>query len=151
MEQWTQIVECLLCREKEIFKYFRFGLSPSKKFVFIHFNESPLKLMKIAFYFMLKALFVFGIFPLLSWRFGSVEKRLNKKVIVIFNLFDITDWKRNNSNTRVAQNVGGSFLALVNSCKSLTNATKNSTLDVEMVLDIPLCFFRTSGLFHNTF
>ena len=32
-------------------------LSPSKKFVFINFSESPLKMMKNAFYFMLKALF----------------------------------------------------------------------------------------------
>ena len=29
-----------------------------KKFLFIYFNESPLKLMKNAFYFILKALFV---------------------------------------------------------------------------------------------
>ena len=58
-------IECLLCREKGIWKYFRVGLSPSKNFLFIHFNESPLKLKKIAFYFMLKALFVLGIIPLL--------------------------------------------------------------------------------------
>ena len=37
-------------------------LLPSKKFVFIYFNESPLKMMKNAFYFMLNALLVFDIF-----------------------------------------------------------------------------------------
>ena len=33
------------------------GLSPSKKFRFICFNESPLKMMKNAFYFILKLFF----------------------------------------------------------------------------------------------
>ena len=37
-----------------------------KKFLFICFNESPLKMMKNAFYFTLKALFVFKIFKVLS-------------------------------------------------------------------------------------
>ena len=37
-----------------------------KKFPFICFNESPSKLMKNAFYFILKALFVFKIFKFLS-------------------------------------------------------------------------------------
>ena len=34
------------------------GLSPSKKEIFICFNDIPLKMMKNAFCFMLKALFV---------------------------------------------------------------------------------------------
>ena len=37
-----------------------------KKFLFIRFNESPLKMMKNAFYFILKALFVLKIFRFLS-------------------------------------------------------------------------------------
>ena len=40
------------CKQKKV------GPSLSKKCVFIYFNESPLKMMKNAFYFMLKALFV---------------------------------------------------------------------------------------------
>ena len=40
-------------------------------------NESPLKLMKNAFYFTLKALFVPKIFKFLSLLFGHVEKRLD--------------------------------------------------------------------------
>ena len=50
------------------------GLSPSKKVAFIFFNKSSLKMMKNAFYFMLKALFVLVIFTLLS------------------RLYDVTDW-----------------------------------------------------------
>ena len=38
------------------------GLSPSKKNCFIYFNESPLEIVKNAFYFILKALFVLKIF-----------------------------------------------------------------------------------------
>ena len=45
-----------------------------KKFLFIYFNESPLKMMKNAFYFILKALFGLKIFKVLSWHFGYVEE-----------------------------------------------------------------------------
>ena len=41
------------------------GLSSSKK-IFICFNDSPSKMMKNAFYFILKALFVLKIFKFLS-------------------------------------------------------------------------------------
>ena len=37
-------------------------------------SESPLKMMKKAFYFTLKSLFVLKIFKFLSWLFGHVEK-----------------------------------------------------------------------------
>ena len=43
-----------------------------KKFLFVCFNESPLELMKNAFYFILKALFVLKIFKVLSGHFGHV-------------------------------------------------------------------------------
>ena len=50
-------------------------LSPSKKnFFFICFNDSPSKMMKRAFYFILKALVVLKIFKSLSWIFGHVKK-----------------------------------------------------------------------------
>ena len=45
-----------------------------KKFLFICFNESPFKMMKNAFYFILKALFVLKIFKFLSWHFGHIEE-----------------------------------------------------------------------------
>ena len=44
---------------------FKVGLSPSKKIVFIYFNESPLKMMKNVFYFVLKALFIPKMFKFL--------------------------------------------------------------------------------------
>ena len=37
-------------------------------------DESPLKKMKTAFYFILKAYFVLNIFEFKSWLFGHVEK-----------------------------------------------------------------------------
>ena len=45
-----------------------------KKFLFICFNESLLNIMKNAFYFILKALFVLKIFKFLSSYFGHVEE-----------------------------------------------------------------------------
>ena len=45
-----------------------------QKNCFIFFNESPLKMMKNAFYFILKACFVPEIFKFLSWIFGHVQK-----------------------------------------------------------------------------
>ena len=45
-----------------------------KNICFICFNESPLEMVKNAFYFILKALFVLKVFKFLSWLFGQVEK-----------------------------------------------------------------------------
>ena len=50
------------------------GLSPSGKKCILCFIESPLKVMRNTFYFILKALFVLKIFKFLSWLFGHVEK-----------------------------------------------------------------------------
>ena len=51
------------------------GLSPSeKKHIFICFNENPLKMIKNAFQFILRALFVLKIFKFLSWHFGQVDE-----------------------------------------------------------------------------
>ena len=55
-------------------KIIKVGLSRSKKVFFIYFHDSPLKMIKNAFYFILKALFVLKIFKFLSWHFGHVEK-----------------------------------------------------------------------------
>ena len=53
--------------------------------------------------FMLRALFVLDIFTFLSLNFGYVEKRLDKKAMVDFKIYDVTDWKANNCNTHIAQ------------------------------------------------
>ena len=50
------------------------GLSPSKKNYVICVTESPLKMMKNAFYSILKAFFVLKIFKFLSQLFGHVGK-----------------------------------------------------------------------------
>ena len=49
-------------------------------------TESPFKIKKNVFYFMLKALFVLEIFTFLSWLFGYVEKRPDKKAQLISKL-----------------------------------------------------------------
>ena len=49
-------------------------MSPPKKICVICLIESPLKLMKNAFYFILKALLVPKIFKFLSELFGHVGK-----------------------------------------------------------------------------
>ena len=45
-----------------------------KKFCFICFIESLIKMMKNAFYFILKAFFVLNVFKFFSWFFDHVEK-----------------------------------------------------------------------------
>ena len=57
-----------------VIKTLKIGLSPSENICVARFIESPLKIMKNAFYFMLKAFFVLKIFKVLSWLFGHVEK-----------------------------------------------------------------------------
>ena len=54
--------------------------------------ESPLKMMKNAFYLMLKALLVLRLF-------GHVGKRLENNAKVNFKICDVTDWQRTNYNT----------------------------------------------------
>ena len=58
------------------------GLSPSKKIYFVCFIESPLKIMKNAFYFILKAFFVLKTFELLlslSSRKNDFDQKDNVK------------------------------------------------------------------------
>ena len=82
---------------------FKVGLSHSNKIVFIYFNDSPFKKMKNVFYFMLKALFIPDIFTFLSWIFDYVEKRLDKKAMVNFKIYDVEDWVTNNYNIHINQ------------------------------------------------
>ena len=69
------------------------GISPSKKIIFIYFNKSLLKILKNAFNFMLKAIFVLEILIFLPFLFGYVEKRLDKKAMVKFKIYDSIDNK----------------------------------------------------------
>ena len=45
-------------------------------------------MMTNAFYFLLKATYILEIFTFLSWLFGYVEKRLDKKAEVNFIIYD---------------------------------------------------------------
>ena len=63
----------------------------------------PLKMMKNAFYFTYKALFVLKIFKFLSWLFGDVTKRLDKKDKDNFKFYDVLACLANNRNTHIAQ------------------------------------------------
>ena len=56
---------------------FKIGLSPSKNSLYYLLYWNPFKIMKNAFYFTSKALFVLKIFKFLSWFFGHVAKRLD--------------------------------------------------------------------------
>ena len=50
-----------------------------------------LKMTKIDFYFMLKAIFVLKIFTILSWLSSYVEKWFRKKAKVNFKIYDIKE------------------------------------------------------------
>ena len=66
-------------------------------------TESPLKMMKNAFYFTLKAIFVFKIFKFLFRLFGHVENGLIRKKMVNFKTYDVIAWETNNCNAHIAQ------------------------------------------------
>ena len=66
-------------------------------------TESPLKMMKSALYFTLKALFVLKIFKFLSWLFGHLAKRIDKKDWFNLKFYDVTAWLTNKCNTHTAQ------------------------------------------------
>ena len=62
-------------------------------------TENPLKVMKIVFYFAIKALYVLKIFRFLSWIFGQVEKLFDQKDQVDLKIYDVTTRETNNYNT----------------------------------------------------
>ena len=70
---------------------------------FICFDESPLKMTKSTFYFILEALFVLRIFKFLPWLFRYVEKMTWLEIKTNFKIYGVTTWLRNNYNTHVAQ------------------------------------------------
>ena len=98
---WQQIKLCSYVQYRNIW-IISIRTHTFQKVVFVDLNESPLKMMKNAFYFMLKALLFLEIFTFLYWLFGYVEKRLDKKATVNFNIYDITDYTTINCNTHIA-------------------------------------------------
>ena len=62
-------------------------------------------MMKNAFYFISKALFVLKIFKFFSLFFGHVAKRFDKKDKVNFKFYDVTAWSRKNCITNIVQHL----------------------------------------------
>ena len=73
---------------------------PKTKF-FICFNDSPLKMIKNAFYFILKAFSRYLNFCLDFC--GMQKKRLDQKDKGNFEMYDVTAWLTKNYNTYIAQ------------------------------------------------
>ena len=74
VDVFTKYVWVKTLKEKKDKTVLKVGLSPCKKSFFICFSDSSSKMMKNAFYFILKALLVLKIFRFLSPLFGHVEK-----------------------------------------------------------------------------
>ena len=70
---WRCFIQALYKIDQKI----KVGLSATKIFFYFCFNDSSSKMIKNAFYFILKAYFVLKIFKCLSWVFGQVA--LHKK------------------------------------------------------------------------
>ena len=87
---------CRVCVYYKSSLSFEVGLSPSKNICVTCFIKSLLEIMRNAFYFILKALFIIKIFRFLSWLFGDVIKTVWLKI------HDVTTWFSNNCNTHIA-------------------------------------------------
>ena len=81
-------------RNIEIFRLYKCIKGPLSSLRQFMITESPSKLMKSVFLFVLKPLFVFEIF--LSWFFGYIEKQLDNRAKLSFK---ISQMKLNNMIT----------------------------------------------------
>ena len=83
---------------------FKVGLPTLKKKCVVCFMESRFKMMKNAFHFILKALFVLKIFKFLfMFKFLVMqEKRLDQKDKFNCRIHDFTTWLKSNCNKHVA-------------------------------------------------
>ena len=79
------------------------GLSPTKKICFICFSESPLKMMKNAFYSTLKALFVFKVLNFCPEVLIKQKKWLGQNDKVNFKIYGVKTQLRNHCNTHIVQ------------------------------------------------
>ena len=79
---------------------FKSALSGLRQFLA---TENPLKMMKRAFYFNSKTLFILKILKLLFWLSDHVSKRLDEKDKVNLKFYDVTAWLTNNCITHIAQ------------------------------------------------
>ena len=74
--QYKKVSQIFNCRVVYFFPWFKVGLSPSKKICVTCFIEIPLKMMKNAFYFILKALLVLKIFQVFVLTFWSCRENV---------------------------------------------------------------------------
>ena len=88
-----------LVKMEHFAKIVKDSLSGLKQFMT---TEILLKMMKNAFYFMLKTHFVLEIFKYLSWLFVYSEKQL-RRLKLISKFLTPTDWTANSYNTNIAQ------------------------------------------------
>ena len=51
----------------------------------------------------ISSLFTFEIYMFFVLTFGYVGKLVDKKAMVNFKIYEVTDWTRNNCNTNVSQ------------------------------------------------
>ena len=65
--------------------------------------KKSLNIMKNAFYFTSKAIFVLKIFKFLSPLFDQIAKQLDKKDKIDFKFYDATAWLTNNCYRHIAQ------------------------------------------------
>ena len=109
-------------------------------------TESPLKRMKNAFYFTSKALFVLKIFKFLSWYFGHVAKRLDKKDKVNFKFYYVTRSKGNQKiklGQLIVCNMRNIFIK--KSCTKCGGETSPRPLSEKLKLSISYRFFLLYG------
>ena len=93
----------LLKRQIALVKFHESRTLTFQKVTFICFNESPLEMMKFAFYFVLKVFFVLKIFKFCPDFCDYVGKRVHEKADVNFKNCDVTNWTTNNYDTDIAQ------------------------------------------------
>ena len=99
---WKNLFSNKVADFRSISSIMKVGLSPSGKNCVICFIESPLKIMKNAFYFILKALFILKIFKVFVMTFWSCSK---KGVIrkIHDKIHDVTGRITNTFNTHIAK------------------------------------------------
>ena len=72
--EYNELLDAKINKMKHQYDPFKVGLSLPKKKCVICFIESPLKMMKNAFFHLSFSSFILKMFKFLSWLFGHVQK-----------------------------------------------------------------------------
>ena len=92
-----------LCLQWNEFHYIKYHWRPTLASETSSEDWKPFKNDENSVYIMLKALFVFEMFTFFFSFFGFVEKRLDKKAVINFKTYEVTDWTANNYNIHINQ------------------------------------------------